>query len=88
MIQLSSTPSNKLPIVAHPYQRNGVYYFRLRTRQSNNDRMISVSLLTKDRHTAMAHSRQIKAALKVIHVDRPNATYEEMRDHLKDIAEC
>lgn len=36
----------------------------------------------------MAHSRHIKAALKAIHADRPNATYEEMREHLKDIAEC
>lgn len=35
----------------------------------------------------MAHSRHIKAALKAIHADRPNATYEEMREHLKDIAE-
>lgn len=87
MIQLSSTPSNKLPIVAYLYQRNGVYYFRLRVRQSNNDRMTSVSLRTKDRRTAMAHSRHIKAALKVIHADRPDASYEEMREHLRDIAE-
>ncbi|MHD0350421.1 integrase, partial [Escherichia coli] len=53
------------------YQRNGVYYFRLRVRQSNNDRMTSVSLRTKDRRTAMAHSRHIKAALKAIHADDP-----------------
>lgn len=85
MIQLSS--SHKLPAVSYLYQRNGVYYFRLRVRQSNNDRMTSVSLRTKDRRTAMAHSRHIKAALKAIHADRPNATYEEMREHLKDIAE-
>ncbi|KHS80483.1 integrase [Pectobacterium brasiliense] len=35
----------------------------------------------------MAHSRQIKAALKVIHADNPNMTYEAMREHLKEIAE-
>ncbi|GKW12580.1 integrase [Pectobacterium carotovorum subsp. carotovorum] len=35
----------------------------------------------------MAHSRHIKAALKAIHADKPNASYEEMRDHLRDIAE-
>ncbi|EFH5028318.1 site-specific integrase [Escherichia coli] len=86
MIQLSS--SHKLPAVYYLYQRNGVYYFRLRVRQSNNDRMTSISLRTKDRRTAMAHSRHIKAALKAIHADRPNASYEEMREHLKDIAEC
>ncbi|MGI1966557.1 hypothetical protein ACRRAR_24600, partial [Citrobacter freundii] len=50
MIQLSS--SHKLPAVSYLYQRNGVYYFRLRVRQSNNDRMTSVSLRTKDRRTA------------------------------------
>lgn len=69
------------------YQRNGVYYFRLRVRQSNDDRMASVSLRTKDRRTAMAHSRHIKAALKAIHADNPTASYEDMRKHLRDIAE-
>ncbi|MBQ5207102.1 site-specific integrase [Klebsiella pneumoniae] len=69
------------------YQRNGVYYFRLRVRPSNNDRMTSVSLRTKDRRTAMAHSRHIKAALKAIHADNPTASYEDMRKHLRDIAE-
>ncbi|HIE9742650.1 TPA: tyrosine-type recombinase/integrase [Klebsiella pneumoniae] len=69
------------------YQRNGVYYFRLRVRQSNNDRMTSVSLRTKDRRTAMAHSRHIKAALKAIHADDPKASYDDMRGHLRDVAE-
>lgn len=35
----------------------------------------------------MSHSRQIKAALKVIHADNPDMTYEDMREHLRDIAE-
>lgn len=35
----------------------------------------------------MAHSRHIKAALRAIHADRPDASYEEMREHLRDIAE-
>ena len=47
----------------------------------------SVSLRTKDRRTAMAHSRHIKAALKAIHADNPKASYEDMRGHLRDIAE-
>ena len=79
------------------YQRNGVFYIRLRMKST--DRLIvshpshsrykiaSVSLRTKDRRTAMAYSRQIKAALRAIHADRPNASYEEMREHLRDIAE-
>lgn len=35
----------------------------------------------------MSHSRQIKAALKAIHADNPEMTYEDMREHLKEIAE-
>lgn len=90
MIQPSNnakTAGIKLPIVSYLYKRNGVYYFRLRVRQSNNDRMASVSLRTKDRRTAMAHSRHIKSALKAIHADNPNASYEDMRGHLRDVAE-
>ncbi|CAM7776065.1 TPA: tyrosine-type recombinase/integrase [Escherichia coli] len=73
------------------YQRNGTFYIRLRMNTISTAhtryKLASVSLRTKDRRTAMAHSRHIKAALKAIHADRPNATYEEMREHLKDIAE-
>lgn len=50
-------------------------------------KIASVSLRTKDRRTAMAYSRHIKAALRAIHADRPNASYEDMREHLRDIAE-
>lgn len=35
----------------------------------------------------MSHSRQIKAALKAIHADNPDMTYEDMREHLREIAE-
>lgn len=35
----------------------------------------------------MAHSRHIKAALKAIHADNPTASYEDMRGHLRDVAE-
>ncbi|MEH0871629.1 site-specific integrase [Serratia liquefaciens] len=79
------------------YQRNGVFYIRLRMTaagrfpaslpQHKRYKLTSVSLRTKDRRTAMAHSRHIKAALRAIHADKPNATYEEMRYHLKDVAE-
>jgi len=61
------------------YQRNGVFYLRLRMKaagrfpaslpQHKRYKLTSVSLRTKDRRTAMAHSRHIKAALKVIHAD-------------------
>ncbi|MFP1786018.1 tyrosine-type recombinase/integrase [Lonsdalea quercina] len=93
-----STTSRAGTISTYLYQRNGVYYFRIRVRKSNHacysrnhlhpdDRMTSISLRTKDRRTAMAHSRHIKAALRAIHADNPTASYEEMRVHLRDIAE-
>lgn len=79
------------------YQRNGVFYIRLRMKaavpfpaslpQHKRYKLTSVSLRTKDRRTAMAHSRHIKAALRAIHADRPDASYEEMREYLRDIAE-
>ncbi|EEQ4674177.1 site-specific integrase [Escherichia coli] len=79
------------------YQRNGVFYIRLRMKSTDRltvshpshsrYKIASVSLRTKDRRTAMAYSRHIKAALRAIHADRPNASYEEMREHLRDIAE-
>ncbi|HCB0874259.1 site-specific integrase [Klebsiella pneumoniae] len=83
--------------ITYLYQRNGVFYIRLRmktngckdvwTSKTNRYKIASVSLRTKDRRTAMAHSRHIKAALKVIHADNPTASYEDMRKHLRDIAE-
>ncbi|MDR7938620.1 site-specific integrase [Enterobacter soli] len=79
------------------YQRNGVFYIRLRTKATGRltaslpshyrYKLASVSLRTKDRRTAMAHSRHIKAALKAIHADNPNVSYEELREHLKTIVE-
>ncbi len=94
MIQQSKSNSI-LSVTTYLYQRNGVYYFRMKTNggkdvwtsKRNGYKIASVSLRTKDRRTAMAHSRHIKAALKAIHADRPNTSYEEMREHLRDIAE-
>ncbi|WP_420907626.1 tyrosine-type recombinase/integrase [Pectobacterium brasiliense] len=91
----STITTTFLSVTTYLYQRNGVYYFRMKTKRRkdvwtakwNEDKMTSVSLRTKDRRTAMAHSRHIKAALKAVHADKPDASYEEMRVHLRDIAE-
>ncbi|QLK62469.1 tyrosine-type recombinase/integrase [Enterobacteriaceae bacterium Kacie_13] len=68
---------------AYLYRRNGIYYFRLK----NRHKITSLSLRTRDRRTAMSHSRQIKAALKAIHADNPDMSYDDMKGHLRDIAE-
>ncbi|MBT1914589.1 site-specific integrase [Enterobacter hormaechei subsp. xiangfangensis] len=83
--------------ITYLYQRNGVFYIRLRMKTTgrltaslpshNRYKLASVSLRTKDRRTAMAHSRHIKSALKAIHADNPKASYEELREHLKTIVE-
>lgn len=83
--------------ITYLYQRNGVFYIRLRMKTTgrltaslpshNRYKLASVSLRTKDRRTAMAHSRHIKSALKAIHADNPSASYEELREHLKTIVE-
>ncbi|ATV44015.1 site-specific integrase [Pectobacterium brasiliense] len=91
----STITTTFLSVTTYLYQRNGVYYFRMKTKRrkgvwtakTNEDKMTSVSLRTKDRRTAMAHSRHIKAALKAVHADKPDASYGEMREHLRDIAE-
>lgn len=73
------------------YQRNNVFYIRLRVHACLNltqrYKLTSVSLRTKDRRTAMARSRHIQSALKAIHADNPNASYEELREHLRTIVE-
>ncbi len=78
---------NSFPLSTYLYQRNGVYYIRMRVKLYNQYKLTSLSLKTKDRRIAMANSRHIKSALKEIYVDRPNVSYEELREHLKTIVE-
>ncbi|EOE6836617.1 site-specific integrase [Proteus mirabilis] len=78
---------NSFPLSTYLYQRNGVYYIRMRVKLYNQYKLTSLSLKTKDRRIAMANSRHIKSALKEIYADRPNVSYEELREHLKTIVE-
>lgn len=68
------------------YRRNGRYYLRLRTRERPYS-TFSVSLRTTDRATAMEVSQKIQRALAYFHLDRPEATREELRARLIAIAE-
>jgi integrase len=68
------------------YRRNGRYYLRFRPRNQTLG-VYTVSLRTTDRAAAMDISKDIITALAVFHLDRPAATWGELRERLKVIAE-
>ncbi|ELY2625136.1 site-specific integrase [Cronobacter sakazakii] len=82
--------------VCYLYQRNGIYYCRLKvyllidvwTSKCNSVRISSVSLRTRNRRIAMRQHHHIKSALRAIRADNPLLTYEDMRGHLRELAEA
>ncbi|MBK3807777.1 tyrosine-type recombinase/integrase [Pseudomonas stutzeri] len=67
------------------YRRSGVYYLRVRPLRSRGS--CTLSLRSTDRPTAMTTSKQLLSTLRAFHLDNPDATWEELRDHLRSIAE-
>lgn len=68
------------------YRRNGRYYLRLRPRGSYRQ-SVTISLRTSERPAAMTLSQEILQALATFHLDNPEATWEELRERLLEIAE-
>ena len=68
------------------YRRSGRYYLRLRP-QGTAKGFYTLSLRTTDKATAMTISQDILKTLKAYHFDNPEATWEELRERLIDIAE-
>ena len=68
------------------YRRSGRYYLRLRP-QGTTVGFFTLSLRTTDKATAMTISQDILQTLKAFHFDNPEATWEELRERLTDIAE-
>lgn len=85
---LENVPPKLAVPLAKPwhYRRNGRYYLRVRTKERPY-RTFSVSLRTADRATAMEISQKMQRALAYFHLDRPEATWEELRARLIAIAE-
>lgn len=83
--QGSTKPRTRLAKLYH-YRRNGVYYLRLRRTGSANQ-AVSVSLKTTDRKTAMDASRRLADTIKSFHLDHPDASWNELREHLMWVAE-
>ena len=87
--QPSQTGTNLLQTaLAKPYhyRRSGRYYLRLRP-QGTATGFFTLSLRTTDKATAMTISQEILQTLKAFHFDNPEATWDELRERLADIAE-
>lgn len=67
------------------YRRAGVYYLRIRPIGSPGT--YTISLRTTERPKAMALSKQLQTTLRTFHLDNPDATWDQLRDHLREIAE-
>jgi integrase len=68
------------------YRRSGIYYLRVRPRGCSA-RSLTLSLRSTDRPTAMQYSKDILKTLAVFHLDQPEASWEDLKERLKDIAE-
>lgn len=81
-------PLRSITRLAKPYhyRRNGIYYLRLRETGSLT-RSVSVSLRTTDRKAAMQASLHLAETIRAFHLDKPEATWHELREHLIWVAE-
>ena len=68
------------------YRRSGRYYLRLRP-QGSTKGFFTLSLSTTYKATAMTISQDILQTLKDFQLDNPEATWDELRGRLEDIAE-
>lgn len=70
------------------FRRHGRYYLRFRPRNQTLG-VFTISLRTTDRATAMEISSNIQRALAYFHLNKPEATWPELRERLRAIAqEC
>jgi integrase len=82
---VSLRPTTRLAKPYH-YRRNGIYYLRLRETGSTTQ-ATSISLKTSDRKAAMDASRRLAETIRSFHLDHPEATWSELREHLLWVAE-
>jgi integrase len=82
------TNRHKLSQLAKPwiYRRQGRYTLRVRLQGSCTD-AVQLSLRTTDRPTAMTTAKHLLTTLRTFHLDNPEATWDELRERLKEIAE-
>lgn len=85
--QVSQT-SHKTSQIALPYvyrRASGRYHLRVRLKGCHTS--CTLSLKTSHRPTAMTTAKHLLQTLKAFHLDQPEATWPEIREHLRCIAE-
>lgn len=87
-VETSVTNRPNLSQIALPYvyrRASGRYYLRVRLKGSHTS--CTLSLKTTNRPAAMTTAKQLLLTLKAFHLDNPEASFEELRANLRDIAE-
>lgn len=84
----ASQTSHKTSQIALPYvyrRASGRYHLRVRLKGCHTS--CTLSLKTSHRPTAMTTAKHLLQTLKAFHLDQPEATWPELREHLRCIAE-
>lgn len=90
-IPASETPVTNRPNVSQiavPYvyrRASGRYHLRVRLKGCHTS--CTLSLKTTNRPVAMTTAKHLLQTLKAFHLDNPEASFEMLRDNLRDIAE-
>lgn len=83
---VTSRPNVSQIAVPYVYRRaSGRYHLRVRLKGCHTS--CTLSLKTTNRPAAMTTAKHLLQTLKAFHLDNPEASWEELRDNLRDIAE-
>lgn len=87
-IESSVTNRPNVSQIAVPYvyrRASGRYHLRVRLKGCHTS--CTISLKTTNRPAAMTTAKHLLQTLKAFHLDNPEASWAELRDNLRDIAE-
>lgn len=87
-VESSVTNRPNVSQIAVPYvyrRASGRYHLRVRLKGCHTS--CTISLKTTNRPAAMTTAKHLLQTLKTFHLDNPEASWEELRDNLRDIAE-
>lgn len=83
---VTNRPNVSQIAVPYVYRRaSGRYHLRVRLKGCHTS--CTISLKTTNRPAAMTTAKHLLQTLKAFHLDNPEASWEELRDNLRDIAE-
>lgn len=83
---VTNRPNVSQIAVPYVYRRaSGRYHLRVRLKGCHTS--CTLSLKTTNRPAAMTTAKHLLQTLKAFHLDNPEASWEELRDNLRDIAE-